>query len=210
MAARAAALLVVAGGVTFAYWVPTIIEGLEIFWKIAPMMGIAFWLGLFWRRATSAGAWAATLAGFGVWYLTTCDFFIGLMQNVPHFETAPFVWEKMGDGETALEIYLPWQMIFYLSAGLAAGIVVSLFTRPETEEKLDTFYALVRTPSRAGEIIKEPCTLPEGIEAPPARKLFPSTGIELLWPSLLSTAGFLVCGGIVGLLVSLFYRIAAG
>jgi len=57
--------------------------GLEIFWMIPPMMGIAFWLGLFWRRTTTAGAWAATLASLGTWWLTTKTFFILFMTNFP-------------------------------------------------------------------------------------------------------------------------------
>ncbi|MBI3119673.1 MAG: sodium:solute symporter family protein, partial [Candidatus Hydrogenedentes bacterium] len=64
---RVASLLVVIGGVAFALWVPDVIKALEIWFMIAPMMGIIFWLGLLWRRLTVAGAWAGTLAGFAVW-----------------------------------------------------------------------------------------------------------------------------------------------
>jgi Na+/proline symporter len=62
---RLTSLAVVAGGVFFAFWLTGVVEGLEIFWKISPMMGIAFWLGLFWRRATTAGAVAGV--GRGRW-----------------------------------------------------------------------------------------------------------------------------------------------
>ena len=37
-------MVVVACGVVFAFWLPGVVAGLEIFWKIAPMMGISFWL----------------------------------------------------------------------------------------------------------------------------------------------------------------------
>lgn len=67
---RIASLAVVLGGVLFAYLVPTVIDALKIWFKIAPMMGIAFWMGLLWRRATPLGAWAATLTGFAVWGVT--------------------------------------------------------------------------------------------------------------------------------------------
>ena len=43
-----------------------VLAGLEIFWKIAPMLGIAFWMGLFWRRMNATGAWASTIAAFGI------------------------------------------------------------------------------------------------------------------------------------------------
>jgi Na+/proline symporter len=37
-----------------------------LFFKLQGLMGAAFWLGLFWRRMTVAGAWSATLAAFVV------------------------------------------------------------------------------------------------------------------------------------------------
>ncbi|MHC4596180.1 MAG: sodium:solute symporter family protein, partial [Planctomycetota bacterium] len=67
---RIASVVVVSGGVAFAYGLRGVVEGLEIFWKISAMMGLAFWLGLFWRRMTVAGAWATTLLGFAVMLFT--------------------------------------------------------------------------------------------------------------------------------------------
>ncbi len=45
-------------------------------------------------------------------------------------ESLRFVFVKNGTPE----VYLPWQMVFYLTAGLTAGVVVSLFTRPVARE----------------------------------------------------------------------------
>lgn len=132
---RITAMLVVVGGVIAAFRLPNVVKGLELFWKIAPMMGIAFWLGLFWRRTTVAGAWASTVAAFAAWWLTTQRFFISLVRNCSLSEPLRFVVVK----NNAPEIYLPWQMIFYLTVGLAAGILVSLFTKRVAEEKLDNF-----------------------------------------------------------------------
>jgi Na+/proline symporter len=39
---RITSLFIVAGGVSFAFWLPGVVKGLEIFWKISPMMGIVF------------------------------------------------------------------------------------------------------------------------------------------------------------------------
>ncbi|GAI10039.1 unnamed protein product, partial [marine sediment metagenome] len=39
---RITSIVVVAGGVWFAFWLPGVVRGLEIFWKITPMMGIVF------------------------------------------------------------------------------------------------------------------------------------------------------------------------
>ncbi|UCD28377.1 MAG: sodium:solute symporter family protein, partial [Planctomycetota bacterium] len=43
--------VVVLCGIFFAYRLSSVVEGLEIFWKVSAMMGIAFWGGLFWRKA---------------------------------------------------------------------------------------------------------------------------------------------------------------
>lgn len=109
--ARVTSLVIVAGGVAFAYSLPDVVTGLEIFWKISAMMGIAFWLGLFWRRTTVAGAWATTLVGFAVLLFTSkiafgnyvlWDFNAHLADKLPTF----MLW--------ANKLYLPWQMVLYL------------------------------------------------------------------------------------------------
>ncbi len=202
--ARAASLAIVAGGVGFAYWLEGVVEGLEIFWKISPMMGIAFWLGLFWRRTTAAGAWASTLTAFGVWWLTTQEFFISWLGSLSIAEPLTFIFIKDG----VAEVYLPWQMVFYLSAGTIVGIVVSLFTRPVPEEKLDNFYALVRTPVKLGEQVSMPCTLPDDAEVPEKRNIFPNTSLEIAIPSRTSVVGFLIGWGCVAAIIFSVYLIA--
>ncbi len=202
--ARAASLAIVAGGVGFAYWLEGVVEGLEIFWKISPMMGIAFWLGLFWRRTTAAGAWASTLTAFGVWWLTTQEFFISWLGSLSIAEPLTFIFIKDG----VAKVYLPWQMVFYLSAGTIVGIVVSLFTRPVPEEKLDNFYALVRTPVKLGEQVSMPCTLPDDAEVPEKRNIFPNTSLEIAIPSRTSVVGFLIGWGCVAAIIFSVYLIA--
>ena len=196
---RFVAFAVVAGGVSFAYWLPSVVKGLEIFWMISPMMGIAFWLGLFWRRTTTAGAWAATLASLVTWWLTTKTFFISFMANFP----ARFVIER----STGQEIYLPWKMIFYLGAGLTAGILVSLLTKPEDEERLDKYYELIRTPVVPGEKIPAPCVLPKDAVVPPKRNIFPNTNLEIPVPTLTSVIGFLVGWAFVAVIIAIVYSI---
>jgi Na+/proline symporter len=202
--ARAASLIIVAGGVIFAYRLEGVVAGLELFWKISPMMGIAFWLGLFWRRMTPAGAWASTLTAFGVWWLTTKGFFISWLGSLSMAESLTFVFVKDG----VPEVYLPWQMVFYLSAGTIVGIVVSLFTRPVPEEKLDNFYALVRTPVKPGEQVSVPCTLPDDAEVPEKRNIFPNTSLEIAIPSRTSVVGFLAGWVCVAAIIYSVYLIA--
>lgn len=197
---RITALVIVAGGVVSAYWLENVVQGLEIFWKIAPMLGIAFWLGLFWRRTTTAGAWASTLAGFGTWFLTTRQFFVAAVSGLP--------WQMTVEKAGVQVVSLPWQMVCYIAAGIIAGIVVSLFTRPEPAEKLDRFYELVRSPVNVAEPEPvQPCTLPEGVEPGPRRPLFSHSSLEILVPSRTSVGGFLISWTAVALLIWGFYAI---
>lgn len=202
---RIASVVVVIGGVAFAYGLRGVVEGLEIFWKISAMMGIAFWLGLFWRRTTTAGAWATTLIAFGVMLFTSeiafgerviWDFNEHFARRLPQF--------LLSEGK----LHLPWQMILYLGSGLIAGVVVSLLTRPVAAEKLENFYALTRTPVTLGEQVDEPCTLPAGAVVPERRNLLPNTNIEIAIPSRESIIGFLVGWACVAAIVAVVYMIA--
>lgn len=185
---RAVALLVVVGGVVFAYWIPTVTDALSVWFRIAPMMGIAFWLGLIWRRTTVAGAWAATLTGFATWWVTAQPWFADWLAKLPAAESLRIVVARADNGVTMSQ---PWEIAFYLLAATAMGIVVSLATRPVDQDKLDRFYALTRTPIVPGEEITEPCTLPAGVAPRPRKMLLTAGGLEIPVPSRTSVAGFI-------------------
>jgi Na+/proline symporter len=173
---------------------------------ITPMTGIAFWLGFFWRRTTVAGAWAAVLAAVAAWWLTAQSFFVNFLSGLAANETLRFAVAK----GTALEMSLPWQMVFYLTSGTLAGIVVSIFTKAVAAEKLDNFYALVRTPVKAGEEVAAPCTLPVGAVVPAKRNIFAAGGFEIPAPSRTSVVGFIIgllCAAALIVLVFLITRL---
>jgi Na+/proline symporter len=197
LAARVAGVSVVALGLAFAFTVQGVVAGLEILWKANAMMAIAFWLGIFWRRATSAGAWAATLCTMGTWWLTTLSPVVEWLATLPALESAPFVVNAKG-GQA---VYLPWQMLFYLLGGLLGGLLGSLLTKPKDKQELDDFYALLRTPVQSEEQPTIPCTLPEGVVAPPRRVFFPNSSLELPIPSKRAMAGFLIGWACVGVIV---------
>lgn len=82
--ARMAALLVVVGGVLYAYSLEGVIRGgPENPWKINTMTGPAFWLGLFRQRTTVAGAWAATACTVSTRRVTTRMFAIEWLASLP-------------------------------------------------------------------------------------------------------------------------------
>ena len=186
--ARLASLGIVIAGVVFAFMLEDVVAGLEIFWKIGPMLGIAFWLGLFWRRMYSAGAWASTLTAFAMWWFTSQAFFVEAVAELPFAESLKLVFAK-GD---SLVIFLPWQMIIYLAAGMLGGIVASLVTDRPEEQRLERFYALIRTPVREGEEITAPCQVPEDSPTLSPRKLLPFKSLEVYVPSKQLVIGFAV------------------
>ncbi|MHC4495029.1 MAG: sodium:solute symporter family protein, partial [Planctomycetota bacterium] len=203
---RIASVIVVAGGVVFAFWLPGVVKGLEIFWMVSAMMGLAFWMGLFWRRTTVAGAWATTLISFAVLLFTSKIAFgqYVLWDFNAHF--AAYLPEFMLSNEG--ELQLPWKMILYLGTGLISGIVVSFLTRPVAKEKLENFYALIRTPITPGEQVDKPCTLPAGAVVPERRNVFPNTSLEIAIPSRTSVIGFLIGWACVAVIVCVVYLIA--
>jgi SSS family transporter len=193
---RVVSVAVVGIAIVFAFSLENVVKGLEVFWQIAAIMGLAFWAGLFWRRTTPAGAWAGTLASFAVLLLTSkitlpglvvWDFNAQFASRLPDFLTFLDTTKETPE----LVLYLPWKMIFYLSTGLVALVVVSLMTRPVSESKLERFYTCLRTPVGPGEPETEPFTLPPGVKPAPRRVLVDLPGFEIPMPSRLSVVGVL-------------------
>jgi Na+/proline symporter len=203
--ARLVSSITVFGGVAFAFWLPTVTKGLDIWLEIAPQIGIAFWLGILWRRMTTAGAWASTIAACTAWVLGSRQWFVDWLHNLPVRDALGLTFQDPGK---AVEMYQPWKILFYMAAGLLTGIIVSLISRPGERERLERFYALARTPVLPGEAQpEEPCTLPPGVEPAPRRLLLSAGGLEVPVPSATTVWGFVVGWLCVALLVASFVLI---
>lgn len=197
---RTTSLVVVILGLLLAYSFTDVVAGLKIWLKVGPMMGIAFWLGLLWRRTTVAGAWASTLTGFATWWMVTRPAFVTWASNLSIAEPLQLV---VGNADKTA-IHDPWQIILYLGAGIFSGIVVSLLTPPSNDERLNLFYALTRTPIQPHEAAGTPCTLPPGVESPERAMLITAFGLEIPRPSITSIAGFIAGWICVGALIGGF------
>ena len=194
---RVASAVLVAGSLVFAYTTENVPSGLEMFWKIQAMMGAAFWLGLFWRGATPAGAWAGTLAAFGALVATSqASFHAWAVQHLP--ET--MIWEE--------QFRVSCQMFSYLGAGFGTCIVVSLFTPRVPKERLDRFYACLRTPVGEDEPHLAPFNLPEGVTPPEPNKLINHPDLEIPVPSKEGVLGFLFFCAMVGVMIAFVYWMA--
>lgn len=198
---RLAGLVVVVGGMAFAYWVPDVIKALQIWLSIAPMIGIPIWMSFFWRGITPAGAWASTLAGFATWFLLTQQSFIDLVQSWPIAQKLTLLWTV---GES-VQIYEPWRITIYCFAAVTAAFLVSSITKQADHERLDRFYGLMRTPVQPGEVVDEPCSFPQGMEPADRRMLVQRWGLEIPVPSRTSVWGFAIGWLCVGLLIGSFY-----
>ena len=197
---RIASVVIVAMALLFAFQFKDVVAGLKIFWKISAIMAATFWVGLFWRRATTAGAWAGAIATFVVWVGTGTDAFHAFATaNLPQF----MVYEG--------EFLESWQILSYLIAGILATILVSLVTKRVPEERLDRLYNCLRTPVGANEPHLEPFTLPEGVQPSPPNKLIDRPDLEIPIPSLVGMAGFAffwVC--VVGMIALVFWLSGLG
>lgn len=194
---RAASILVVLGGIAFAFWFESVIHGLETFWKLMAMMGVAFWVGLFWRRATVAGAWAGTLASFAVMIAAdTAPFHAWAAAHLPDY----MLWED--------KFRLPWQIFSYLGAGFFTLVAVSLVTPRVPAERLDRVYACLRTPVHGKEPHLAPFTLPPGVEPAPPHKLINHPDLEIPYPTRTGMAGFGILWVLVFLMIGFVYWLA--
>ena len=100
-----------------------------------------------------------------------------------------------------------WTMLFYLSTGVLKGVATSLVTRRPSQEKLDAFFRLIRTPVREGETVATPCTLPENPE-PELDKLINHPDIEVPRFTRTDIGGFVLAWVFVGIIVLIPYLLS--
>ncbi len=155
---RIVSVFAVVLGLGWAFYFDDLFHGLEMFWKLSALIGVAFWLGLLWRRANRYGAWAAFVTAALV-YIGTNEGWVPLPPYTPEALAdwssklvKPEMWASLYTGGSLnvwpLNLGSPeaWSYVFYLSTGFIAGIVVTLITPPEPPEKIRKFFTLISTP----------------------------------------------------------------
>lgn len=127
---RISGLILTLSGVFFALTVDRVLDAFLFTETIAAFMGVMFLGGLLWKRANRYGAWAATISTFGVYYLLNY-LASDHLKLVYKWDAVPFAWAML--------------------AGFSALIFISLATRPESKEKIETFFEnMVRTTDEEG------------------------------------------------------------
>lgn len=198
MAALGIVLIALVLGTTFT----DIIQALKVIIKTPAAIGISMWIGLVWRRWSSAAVYVSSIVAYMAWWLAA---------NLPTWmgdsfaELSSFHFVMNGDHTKILD---SWTMLIYLSAGLVSGVVISYLTPGVAQDKLDRFYTVMRTPVKLGEKVDSPCTLPAD-PADPIPKWFNHPNIEIPRPTRLDVGGFLVSWVLVGLIIGLVVWLAS-
>jgi len=78
LSARLITLFVLGCSVLFALYIPTLVEGQKVLWRVMALFGVPFWLGLLWRRANATGATASIISALAVIFLTGHTWGLGL------------------------------------------------------------------------------------------------------------------------------------
>lgn len=201
---RVFAAVVVVSSILYALFLDSVVTGLETFWRVQAMMGIPFWIGIFWRRATAAGAWASTLVAF-LAALVTSNVFAPLIDANAFAQAHLPAWTVH-----AGELRLPVQMLVYLTLGLTAMVLVSLLTRRPDPSRLDRVYRALHTPVNDEEPTPTaPFEVPAGSRPVLTAKIIDHPDLELRYPSRVSTAGFLVTWVWVFVLIAVVFWLAS-
>jgi len=156
-------------------------EAMRFMFLSVPLMGIAFFMAIWWRGANRWGALASFAAALAA--LLFSKYYLG--------------WA--GDAD------LPKTIALYLSVGILTGIVVSRLTPPEPKGRLDRFYLLLNTPIGKEEALRqaglveipgtgtfeEPASIsPDQKVLMPYRKIFPNSNLEVPVPGRDAKVGF--------------------
>ena len=195
---RLTSIIVVLAGLSIAFTLPGVVRGLEVFWMVGAMMGLAIWMSFVWRRATAAAAWASTLGGYAAGLFTSDIAFIGWSFNNRFAGSLPEFMLYEG------KLFLPWQMIIYLTVSLVMMVAVSFVTRPPDKKRLDRVYECLRTPVSEDEPEGEPLTLPAGTTPAARSVLIAHPDFEIMRPTAYTVIGFLASCFMVVVLIGSF------
>lgn len=130
-------------GVVYAlFFIDRVLYSFLLTETLATYMGIGLLGGIVWRRANRWGALASVVAAFATNFLV----YHGRGERFDHWDPDVFC--------------------LAFAAGVAALIAVSLLTRPEPAERLESFFNRLETPTelpgRSGDPLEDPVPLPPG------------------------------------------------
>ena len=128
---RTASIMFASVSISLSFLFTDMPAAMRFLWQTVPLMGIAWFMTILWPRANRWGAIASFLAA-----LTAAG-------------VANFVFKWHGDAG------LPYTITLYLCSGIGAGIIVSLLTSPESPERTEQFFLLLKTPIGQEQVLRE-------------------------------------------------------
>lgn len=131
-----------------------VIHAMKVIIKTPAAIGISMWFGIFWKRWNTSAVWAATLTAAATWFIV--GYYPADIRSALPFTAGMF--RETDSGFVMLDMY---QSLCYLGAGVVAGVITALLTKPQAPEQLDHFFTLLKTPVREGEELQGPCMVPE-------------------------------------------------
>lgn len=132
---RYAAIGILAISIVLAFGAESVTQLLMASFKVIALLGAAFWLGVFWRRANAIGVWASFAAT--VLVLVAIEVPIQTTAGVPVL--GPFVSFLQG-------LPRPIGILIMLVVEFGTMILASLLSRPQDTGTLNAFYARLHTP----------------------------------------------------------------
>ena len=188
---RIAGLLIVLAALLLQATFTDVVQALKVMVKTPAAIGISMWFGIFWRRWNTRSVWVSTVCAALAWYVVA--YHASLLYKV----TPEFARSTVFKSDVAMfDLY---QSICYLGAGVVGGVLTALLTPPEEEEKLNTFFTLLRTPVKADEEVPGPCMLPvNNTEQEPVIRI---GGFQFPKPTRLGVGGFVIAWILVLIIV---------
>ncbi|TWT97544.1 Sodium/pantothenate symporter [Botrimarina colliarenosi] len=195
LVAKITGAAIVLGAVAVSLTTMDVFAQLQLTWVIPVLFAAPFWVGMYWRGATTAGVWATIAFGAIAFFILPA---LGQEVSLVGLVGVDLSGWTANSQETV-------QLAETVVAPFVVMIVASLLTPKNSPTTLDRYYTKMRTP-----VDPDPQTDKAKLEATIAgeqvcdiQKLFPNTPLEFNRPTRTDAVGFVVlcvtCGLVIGL-----------
>lgn len=197
--ARLTGVVIVVGAIVVSLAMMDVFDQLQLTWAIPILFAAPFWMGMYWRGATTAGAWATLIFGLVVFFV--------IPLIVPGFTLSGAL--GIDTGTYSAGGLATLGLIEKIISPFVVMVVVSFFTTKNSTAALDRYYKKMRTP--VDPDLKLDQQNLDAVYAEPAMdeqlKLFPGSSIEINRPTRTDIVGFVVMMACCCLVIGLAYAV---
>ena len=141
---RIASVVMLVVGIAVAFYAGSVTGLVLASVEVISLLGAAFWLGVFWRRANPLAAWCSFVASVSVWLLSSVQIPVSSALQVLEPVARNLVW--VGEQLQLRGHSKPIEILIMLAVQFGVMVVVSLVTRAQSRSQLDPFFARLLTP----------------------------------------------------------------